>query len=157
MMGLVITPMRETHLDALAQIERLCFSQPWTREGLQAELTSETACFAVAEQNGAAVGCAGMQVICGECYIDKVAVHPDCRRQGIAQALVGYLIDYAVSNRAAFITLEVRQSNAPAIALYRKLGFEKVGLRRRFYANPQEDAVLMTRYFAEGNTSIGSD
>lgn len=143
----MITPMKEEHLDALAEVDKLCFTRPWTRDGLQAELSSETACFATAEQDGTAVGCAGMQCVCGECYIDKVAVHPDCRRRGVAQALVQYLIDYAMCNQAEFITLEVRQSNAPAIALYSKLGFKPVGIRKNFYTDLHEDAVLMTRYF----------
>jgi len=143
----MIAPMSEKHLDALAEVDKLCFTRPWTRAGLQAELSSDTACFAAAEQDGTAVGCAGMQCVCGECYIDKVAVHPDCRRQGIAQALVQYLIDYAIRNHAEFITLEVRQSNAPAIALYSKLGFQPVGIRKNFYTDLHEDAILMTRYF----------
>ncbi len=142
-----IMPMNEQHLDTLAEVDALCFTQPWTRGGLKAELSSDTACFAAAEQNGTAVGCAGMHCVCGECYIDKVSVHPDCRRQGIAQALVQYLIDYAVQNRAEFITLEVRQSNVPAIALYSKLGFKPVGIRKNFYTDLHEDAILMTRYF----------
>ena len=148
MNGLIVTPMKEEHLDSLARLDKLCFSDPWTRAGLQAELASDTASFAAAELDGAAVGCAGMHCVCGECYIDKVAVHPDCRRMGIAQALVQYLIDYAVQNHAEFITLEVRQSNIPAIALYRKLGFNTVGVRKNFYTDLNEDALLMTRYFS---------
>lgn len=142
-----IVKMGEEHLDELAALDALCFSHPWSRDGLKSELSSDTARFAAAVLGGAAVGCVGMHCICGECYIDKVAVHPDCRRQGIAQALVQYLIDDAVSNHAEFITLEVRQSNAPAIALYSKLGFAPVGVRKHFYSEPDEDAVLMTRYF----------
>lgn len=139
--------MKEEHLDALAEVDKLCFSEPWSRAGLQSELASDTACFAAAELNGIAVGCAGMHCICDECYIDKVAIHPALRRQGIAQALVQYLIDYAMHHHAEFITLEVRQSNAPAIALYSKLGFKPVGIRKNFYTDLHEDAVLMTRYF----------
>lgn len=144
-----IVPMKEEHLDDLVRVDSLCFSDPWTREGLQAELTSDTACFAAAVQDGAAVGCAGMHCICGECYIDKVCVDPVCRRQGIARALVQYLIDHAIYHRAEFITLEVRAGNAAAIALYEKLGFRPVGTRRNFYADPREDALLMTRYFLQ--------
>ena len=143
----IIVPMGEKHLDALAQIEPLCFSHPWTRDGLKAELASDTAYFAAAEQDGAAVGCAGMHCVCGECYIDQVAVHPDYRRNGIAQALVQYLIDEAIKQNGEFITLEVRESNAPAIALYRKLGFRPVGVRPNFYADPKENALLMTINF----------
>ncbi len=142
-----IVPMNGEHLDALAQVDALCFSDPWTRDGLKAELSSDTACFAATEKNGLAVGCAGMHCVCGECYIDKVCVHPDCRRQGMAQALVRYLIDFALAHQAEFITLEVRAGNAPAIALYQKLGFEPVGVRPNFYSDPKEDALLMTKNF----------
>nr|WP_319489826.1 ribosomal protein S18-alanine N-acetyltransferase [uncultured Caproiciproducens sp.] len=147
MSGIKIVPMNEEHLDALVKIDTLCFSSPWTREGLEAELSSDTACFAAAQRDGETVGCAGMHCICGECYIDKVCVHPACRRQGIARALVQYLTDYAIRNHAEFITLEVRQSNAAAIALYKGLAFEPVAVRKNFYTAPQEDALLMTRHF----------
>jgi len=147
MSGFRIVPMSEEHLDALAQVDALCFPDPWTRGGLKAELSSDTACFAAAVKDGLAVGCAGMHCICGECYIDKVCVHPDCRRQGIAEALVQYLIDDALTHHAEFITLEVRAGNAPAIALYQKLGFKPVGVRPNFYSEPKEDALLMTKYF----------
>lgn len=156
MSGCNIVPMNEAHLDALAQVDALCFSSAWTRDGLKAELSSDTACFAAAVKDGAAVGCAGMHCICGECYIDKVCVHPGCRRQGMAEALVQYLMDYALEHNAEFITLEVRTGNAPAIALYNKLGFGPVGVRRNFYTDPNEDALLMTRYFrrGDGNESL---
>ncbi len=142
-----IVPIAEEHLEALARVDALCFSDPWSHEGLQAELTSDTACFAAAVKNGEAVGCAGMHCICGECYIDKVCVAPDCRRQGIAEALVGYLMEYARKQQAEFITLEVRAGNEPAIALYAKLGFASVGVRKNFYSDPKEDALLMTKTF----------
>lgn len=147
MSRLEIMPMAEEHLDALAELDALCFSDPWTREGLKAELSSDTARFAAAVLDGRAVGCAGMHCVCGECYIDKVAVHPDFRRQGIAQALVQSLIDYVIEQNGEFITLEVRQSNAPAIALYKQLEFNPVGVRPGFYSDPKEDALLMTRCF----------
>lgn len=147
MNGIQIVPMGEEHLDALVKIDALCFSDPWSREGLKAELSSPTACFAAAQRAGETVGCAGMHCVCGECYIDKVCVHPGFRRMGIARALVQYLIDDAMKNRAEFITLEVRQSNAAAIALYAGFGFESVGVRKNFYTAPKEDALLMTRFF----------
>ncbi|WP_444659213.1 ribosomal protein S18-alanine N-acetyltransferase [Caproiciproducens sp. R2] len=147
MSGARIVPMGGEHLDALTKIDALCFSDPWTREGLRAELFSDTARFAAAECGGETVGCAGMHCVCGECYIDKVCVHPGFRRRGIARALVRYLIEDAVKNHAEFITLEVRRSNDAAVALYAGLGFEPVGVRKDFYTSPKEDALLMTRFF----------
>ena len=140
-------PMREEHLDALTELDALCFSHPWTRDGLKAELSSDTACFAVVEQDGEPVGCAGMHCVCGECYIDKVAVHPAMRRRGIAQALVQYLIDFAKKQNGEFISLEVRKSNRNAIILYQRLGFETVGARINFYSAPTEDGLIMTLKF----------
>lgn len=145
-----IVPMAEEHLDALTRVDALCFSQPWTYDGLKAELSSDTAVFAAAVADGEAVGCAGMHRVCGECYIDKVCVSPGLRRHGIARALVEYLMDYAQSRGDEFITLEVRPSNAPAVALYETCGFKPVGVRKNFYAEPTEDALLMTRYFNKG-------
>ena len=147
-----IVPMAEEHLDALARLDALCFSEPWTRGGFAAELSSDTAVFAAAVLDGEAVGCAGMHCVCGECYIDKVCVAPHLRRRGIARALVQYLTDYAAAHSAEFITLEVRVSNAPAIALYGQAGFGPVGTRKNFYSEPQEDALLMTKYFKEGSS-----
>lgn len=148
MTGLEILPLREDHLDALTELDALCFTDPWTRSGFQAELTNGTAVFFAAVLDGKAVGCAGMHCVCGECYIDKVCVSPLLRRQGVAQALLNALTDWAAAHRAEFITLEVRVSNVPAIALYQKSGFVPVGTRKNFYAQPTEDALLMTKYFA---------
>lgn len=142
-----IVPMIEKHIDKLTEIEKLCFTQPWTQEGIRAEIEKQTSIYAAAEKDGEAVGCAGMQCVCGECYIDKVAIHPNFRRMGIAKSLVQYLIDTAIKSDAEFITLEVRKSNEPAIKLYNKLGFKPVGIRKNFYTDVHEDAILMTRYF----------
>lgn len=146
-----IEPMREEHLAALTELDVRCFSHPWTYDGLKAELSSDTAVFAAAVLDGTAVGCAGMHCVCGECYIDKVCVAPELRRQGIARALVDYLISYAEAHHAEFLTLEVRESNAPAIALYTAAGFLPVGKRRNFYTDPREDAVLMTKTLSGNN------
>lgn len=140
-----IISMEERHLDALAEISRRCFSMPWTRDGLAAELASETARFWTAEEEGTCVGFAGMHAVCGECYVDLVAVHPAHRRKGIAQQLVQTMINWMEQNSGVFITLEVRVSNRPAIALYEKLGFAEVGRRKGFYTDNREDALLLTR------------
>lgn len=142
---MTIVPMQERHLDALAELERLCFAHPWTREGLAAELGSGTALFLVAEDEaGEAVGYAGSHVVCGECYIDNVAVHPRCRGRGIALAVLTELIRRVRQQDGVFLTLEVRESNTPARRLYEKLGFSEAGCRRGFYTDPKEDALLLT-------------
>ncbi|ARP51040.1 MULTISPECIES: ribosomal protein S18-alanine N-acetyltransferase [Caproicibacterium] len=144
---LKIVPMAEIHIAALAEIERLCFSAPWTEEGLRAELVCSTAVFQVALLEGIPVGYGGMHFVCGEGYIDNIAVLPSARRQGVGRRLVQTLLSYAESQNGAFVTLEVRESNLPALTLYRSLGFLPVGRRPHFYTHPEEAALLLTRRF----------
>ena len=143
-----ITEMEERHLDALAEVERACFAHPWSREGLAAELSSPTALFLTAEEEetGAVAGYVGSHLVCGECYIDNVAVLPEQRRRGTASALLEELIRRVKAQGGVFLTLEVREGNAPALALYRKLGFVPAGRRKDFYTGPREDALLLTLY-----------
>lgn len=146
---LKIVPMAERHLDRLAELERLCFTEPWTRAGLAAELEKPGAVFAVAERNGKTAGYAGMNCVLDECYVDNVAVFPQFRRKGIARALMESLIRAARKRNASFLTLEVRASNAGAIALYRSLEFCEAGRRLGFYSRPAEDALILTRRFKD--------
>ena len=96
-----------------------------------------------------AVGYVGCQTVLDEGYITNVAVSPDCRRQGVGRALIGTLVSHAGAQGLAFVTLEARTSNMPAIALYENAGFQKVGVRKNFYTAPVEDALLMT-FFLKG-------
>lgn len=146
-MSVGIVPMAEEHILAVTQMEQVCFSVPWTEAGLRAELTSDTAVFRVALLNGVAAGYGGMHFVCGEGYIDNIAVLPAMRRHGIGEAVVQTLLNYAQSHNGHFVSLEVRESNVPAIALYTKLGFTKAGRRRSFYTQPSEDALILTRNF----------
>lgn len=141
---MTVVPMTERHLAALAQIEKACFHAPWSEAMLREELGKGI--FLVAERDGQAVGYVGCQTVLDEGYITNVAVSPDCRRQGIGRALIAALTAAARTQGLAFVTLEVRASNAPAIALYEGAGFVRVGVRKNFYAAPTEDAVLMTLY-----------
>ena len=144
-MNIKIVPMDASHLDAIARIEQECFSLPWSRDMLAEELYNDCAAYLVAEDEQEQVtGYAGLQVVLDEGYITNVAVSPDFRRQGIARALIAELTAKAGENKLAFVTLEVRESNAPAIALYTGAGFAPVGKRKNFYSNPTENAVLMT-------------
>lgn len=147
---MLILPMDETHIAALAELERLCFAQPWSEKGLTRELDNPHGTFRVAVEDEQLLGYSGMHCVAGECYIANVAVHPDARRQGVAQALVSELIRHAQAQSCDFITLEVRPSNTPAIALYKKLGFAEAGRRRRFYRDPEEDALLLTLTLPHG-------
>ena len=142
---MTIVPMEERHLDDLARLERLCFSRPWSRQALKEELTNPAVCFLVGEEAGEVLGYAGMHCAAGECYVDNVAVFPEARRQGVGRKLMEALLQAAAARGGEFLSLEVRPSNLEALALYRGLGFREVGRRRRFYDDPVEDGLLLTK------------
>lgn len=147
--GLAIVEMNTGHIEAIAVIERLCFSSPWSQNALREELNNPLAAFFTAELDGRPVGYAGMIAVVDEGYIANIAVHPDYRRRGIATALLGRLSSFALEKGLAMLTLEVRQSNKAAIKIYENFGFAQMGVRRGFYENPQEDALIMTKYFTK--------
>ena len=143
-----IVPMTSEHLDAVAELERTCFTVPWSRNMLAEELDKALSAFRVAlDESGRVVGYAGLQVVLDEGYITNVAVRPDCRRCGIAGKLLDVFERFAAGNRLSFLTLEVRESNYAAIALYGRHGYRGVGRRKNYYEHPKEDAVIMTRDF----------
>ncbi len=143
----VIAPMALEHIPEIARLESVCFSQPWSRQGLEEELTNPTARFFVALWDGKTAGYAGMHGVCGEGYIANIAVFPEYRNQGIGRALVRSLLETARKEGYEFLSLEVRPSNLPAVGLYRSEGFEPVGLRKGFYDHPKEDGCIMTYFF----------
>ena len=146
-----IVPMTADHLDEVAELERICFSAPWSRKMLAEELDNALSAMLVAlDDDGKVVGYAGVQVILDEGYITNVAVRPECRRQGIAGKLLQVFLDFARGNKLAFLTLEVRASNQAAIILYGRHGFRSVGRRRNYYEHPREDAIIMTLEFDHG-------
>ena len=149
-----IVPMTGDHLDEVAELERICFSTPWSRNMLLEELDNALSAFLVAlDDSGRVAGYAGLQVVLDEGYITNVAVRPDCRKQGIAGKLLQVFLDFAQGNRLAFLTLEVRASNYDAIALYGSRGFRSVGRRKNYYEHPREDAIIMTKEFKTDGTA----
>ena len=144
-MNVQIVTMNGDHLDEVAELERVCFPDPWSRNMLKEELENDLAAFLVAlDGEGAVAGYAGLQDVLNEGYILNVAVRPDCRRQGVAGQLLQVFLNFARGNRLSFLTLEVRASNYAAIALYGSRGFRGVGRRKNYYEHPREDAVIMT-------------
>jgi len=140
-----IVRLEERHLPEVAELEKLCFSTPWSEEALRGELKGPfTHYFAAVDERGRILGYAGMQAVLDEGYITNIAVSPSLRRLGIADALLGILLDSGREMKLSFLTLEVRESNKAAISLYDKFGFQVVGRRRNYYENPREDALLMT-------------
>ncbi len=150
MMKFNIEKMNNGHVSAIAQIEELCFSAPWSENSLSEEIDNPLGRFFVLVTENRVAGYIGAHNIVGEVYITNVAVHPDYRGKGFAKALIKHLIDDC-RTADGFVTLEVRESNNPARSLYSSLGFKEVGMRKNFYERPKEDAILMTYYYGEGN------
>ena len=145
-----LVPMDRGHIKEIAQIERECFSMPWSEGALEEELYNPQASFIVAQRaDGAVLGYAGLHVAADEGYIDNIAVRADYRRQGIADDLLDVFVRFGAVN-LAFLTLEVRPSNEAAIDLYFKHGFAQVGRRKDYYQDPKEDAIIMTLEFDHG-------
>lgn len=145
-----IIPMTADHLDQVAEIEQICFSDPWSRRMLSEHLENECAATLVAlSENSTVLGYAGLLVVLDEGYITNVAVRPEYRRQGIAGELLQVFRRFAEGNKMAFLTLEVRDSNTSARALYTKHGFKEVGVRKNYYDHPKEDAIIMTLEFPQ--------
>lgn len=145
-----LVPMDKSHLDAVAALERVCFSKPWPRSMLEDELYNPNVSLVVAEgEDGAVLGYGEVGVVLDEGCLEKIAVDPAWRRQGVAEAILSAYLRFGRA-KLAFLTLEVRASNEAAVGLYKKLGFEEVGRRKGYYTEPKEDAVLMTVEFGGG-------
>ena len=144
-----LVPMDRSHIKEIAQLERECFSDPWSEASLEEELYNPLASFIVAQRpDGAVLGYAGLHAVMVEGYIDNIAVREDYRGQGIADDLLDVFVRFGQAH-LAFLTLEVRPSNQAAIQLYYKHGFAQVGRRKDYYKQPKEDAIIMTLEFGE--------
>lgn len=131
-------------IDGVCEIEKLSFATPWSRESFESELyQNNLARYIVAKLNGKVAAYGGMWIVLDEAHITNIAVHPDYRGQKIGEKLVRALLRTAAENKAARITLEVRASNDAARKLYKKLGFIDSGIRKGYYADSGEDAVIM--------------
>ena len=137
--------MEPGHVSQIAELEKICFSDPWSENSIATELTSRLSYWLVAVEDGQVVGYIGSQSVLGESDMMNVAVHPERRRRGIAEKLVLALSHDLKQRDNVCLTLEVRASNAPAIALYEKLGFAQVGRRPNYYRNPKEDALILRK------------
>lgn len=140
---MTINPMKEDHVAQVAALERQCFADPWSEGSIASELDNPLSLWLVAEQDGAVCGYVGSQTVLDETDMMNIAVRPDCRRQGIAAALIDELIVRLKERGSHILRLEVRVSNAPAIALYDSLGFTQLGLRKNYYRNPKENALIL--------------
>jgi len=137
--------MDASHVKQVAELERICFSTPWSERSIASEVTNPLSAWLVAVENGIVVGYVGSQSVLGEADMMNVAVSPDYRRRGIARTLVKKLIDLLRDKEVFCLTLEVRASNEGAIALYDALGFVEVGKRPNYYTSPREDALILRK------------
>jgi ribosomal-protein-alanine N-acetyltransferase len=141
-----IRRMKVEDLSEVRTIEAACFSNPWSENTFRGEIQNTSVSFPLVVVERPADRVAGYIIywhIGEDVQINNVAVHPDFRGQGIGEALMRHVIDKVRGKGATFVTLEVRPSNAPAVTLYKKLGFEILGIRKNYYTNPDEDAYLM--------------
>lgn len=143
-----IRPLQEADVDALVEIEKLCFSMPWSRESIMHDL-NENICarYLVLCVDGVLAAYAGMWLIIDEAHMTNIAVHPDFRGRGYGEQILRALMALAQENLMGLMTLEVRRSNTVAQALYHKVGFLDVGYRKRYYEDNREDALIMYTQF----------
>ena len=137
--------MRQEHVAQVAELEKICFADPWSEKSIASELENPLSYWLVALDEDRVVGYAGSQTVLGETDMMNVAVRPEYRRQGIAEALILALIGQLRRRQSHCLTLEVRDSNTSARALYGKLGFLEIGRRRNYYRNPREDALILRK------------
>ena len=142
---MIIREMNVNDVPAIAELERVCFSDPWSENSISSELNNPLSYWLVAEDNGVIAGYVGSQSVLDAADMMNIAVSSDYRRQGIGQALIEGLVAHLQQKNVIALLLEVRVSNIPAIALYEKLGFEQVGRRRGYYHNPREDALILRK------------
>lgn len=129
----------------VAEIEKLCFSAPWSERAIAGELTNPLSLWLVAVEGDTVVGYVGSQSVLGEADMMNLAVLPECRRKGVGKELVLELIRCLTDREVHSLTLEVRCSNDNACKLYNSLGFAQVGRRPNYYSAPREDALILRK------------
>jgi ribosomal-protein-alanine N-acetyltransferase len=142
-----IIKMKESHVSQIAALEKLCFSDAWSENSIRSELSNKLSLWLVAVDGDRVAGYIGSQTVLGWADMMNLCVSPDYRRQGIGEQLTMELERQLREEKVECLTLEVRVSNAPAITLYEKLGFQQVGKRPRYYEKPREDALILRKEF----------
>lgn len=147
MIDIEICPLKSEHIDSVFAINNLCFTIPWSRESIEKEIENNTlAKYVVAKKSGIVMGYAGMWRILDEGHITNIAVHPEYRGIGTGSLLLEALVEICKIEFITSMTLEVRKSNLIAQNLYKKYGFIEEGIRKEYYADNKEDALIMWKY-----------
>lgn len=142
---MIITQMNESHVQQIAELEKICFNDPWSVNSITSELNNRLSLWLVAVEDETVVGYVGSQTVIGETDMMNIAVHPAYRKKGIGTALINELIHELALRRSRSLMLEVRASNETAISVYMGLGFIEVGCRKNYYRNPREDALILRK------------
>lgn len=142
---MTIVSMTSAHVAQIAELEKRCFNDPWSENSIASELNNRLSCWLVALEGDMVIGYVGSQTVLGETDMMNIAVHPDYRNQGVAKNLIQTLMDTLSGQGSHSLMLEVRQSNEPAKNLYASLGFETVGIRKNYYRNPKENALILRK------------
>lgn len=140
-----IENMTSAHVPQVAALEKICFSDPWSEKSIASELDNPLSCWLVSLEGETVTGYVGSQTVLDQTDMMNIAVHPDFRRQGIARSLIEALTQALKKRGSRALMLEVRASNIPARTLYETLGFAPVGVRRNYYRNPREDALILRK------------
>ena len=143
MSEIIIRRMTASDVDGVAAVEAATFPTPWSRDAFASEMKNVAARYLVAEKDGVIIGYAGAWIIIDESHITNIAVAEEARGQGIGKGVTRELMQYASNMGVQYMTLEVRKSNLVAQGLYKKLGFIELGVRKRYYEDNGEDALIM--------------
>lgn len=141
--NLVIEEMKVDDIDGVFEVEKNCFEDYWSKDSFKKELSNNLAKYLVAKVDGKVAGYVGIWFVVDEGHITNVAVHEDYRGQKIGDQLIKELVQVCKDNKIVSMTLEVRTSNTVAQNLYRKYGFKMAGIRKEYYNNNKEDAIIM--------------
>ena len=139
----MIRLMEEADLEAVAELERICFSENWSYKLLESGLYSAYDTYYVFAQDGQILGYCNLRILAGEGEVQRIAVRPEFRKMGIAGQLMKSMMEKSAFEQVNAISLEVRESNAPARHLYESWGFRAEAVRKGYYHNPTEDALIM--------------
>lgn len=147
--NIIIEPMTLSDIDGVFEVEKSCFEDYWSKDSFKKELSNDVARYIVAKLGGKIVGYVGIWLIVDEGHITNVAVHKDYRGQKIGDKLIKSLVELCRKNSILAMTLEVRSSNTIARNLYKKYGFKMVGVRKEYYSDNKEDAIIMWNQIKE--------